>query len=385
MDISIHDDIRVIWVRRAIIFFFLMGIFLSFKLWVSDRLFPLLPVFDIVPTSVFPYDYILVFSLILLLGINLFSWKNMVNIFALLILLILFLQDQNRWQPWVYIYFIFLIIFSLPAKKAGDKNYPLFYFRLIIIGIYLWSGIQKLNTNFIDGTFESILTRLIGIQDRQLIENFKVLGYFIPAVEIVTAVLLFLPKWRNIGVYAATLTHIFILIYLSPLGINNNSIVYPWNAAMIFIVFILFYRTTEKMNLSNLYRFDTGTILIIFSIYLFPFLNFFGWWDNYLSFSFYSNKVDTYFVVIAENELYKVDSRLSQYYLHVEGLEGGQIIDVGKWSEKELNVPFYPERRTFKKVANSFCRLGIKDDQLYFLELSSLEKGKYARYTCKDL
>lgn len=376
---------RIAAVRRTIVFFFLIGVFLSFKLWVSDRLFPLVSVFDTIPALIYPFDYILIFLLIILMGINLFHWRNTLNVIILLILLFLFIQDQNRWQPWVYVYFIFLSLFSLSRKPSGNENCLLLCFRLIIMGIYLWSGIHKMNLSFINGTFKHILIDFLGFQNRSFVDDIINIGFFIPLFEIAISVFLFVPKLRNIGVYYATATHIFILLYLSPLGVNDNSIVYPWNVAMIFIVFILFYRTKDKISIFKFQKIDLRAILVTILIYIFPILNFFGLWDNYLSFSLYSDKTNSYYIVIAQSQIDKVDKRLSRYFLPIDNVKGGQIIDVGKWSEMELNVPFYPETRTFKKVAKSFCNFGIAEDQLYFLELSYLEKGKYMRYTCKDI
>jgi hypothetical protein len=381
---TISEEKRLAFIRKIVLFFLLIGIFLSFKLWTSDRIFPLLPVFDKIPLLIYPFDYLFIFSLILLLCINLFYWKNRINLFVIAILSVFFIQDQNRWQPWAYIYFMFLILFSFSGKSENKQRNLLFYFRIIIIGIYLWSGIHKLNSNFIDETFEMILTRFLSLQEEQLINSLKPLGYCIPLVEIAISIFLFLSKLRDIGVYLAIISHIFILLYLSPLGVNDNFVVYPWNIAMITIVFFAFYRTTDKLEILR-NKPDLRTVLILFLIYIFPGLNFFNLWDNYLSFSLYSNKTDNYYIIIEETQLDKIDKRMVPYFLPIEGLKGGKIIDIGKWSAKELNVPFYPEKRTFKKVAKQFCRLGIRDDQLYFLELKSSEKGKYIRYTCKDI
>ncbi len=32
-----------------------------------------------------------------------------------------------------------------------------------------------------------------------------------------------------------------------------------------------------------------------------------------------------------------------KYFVNIEGLSGGEIIDINQWSIRELNVPFYPE------------------------------------------
>jgi hypothetical protein len=70
----------------------------------------------------------------------------------------------------------------------------------------------------------------------------------------------------------------------------------------------------------------------------------------------------------------------------LEGLSGGEIVDVNKWAMYELNVPFYPETRNLKKMAKCFCNLGIQQDQLYFIEFElPMEKVKFIRFTCSDL
>ncbi len=383
---KLTDDKRIALTRKTIIFFFLIGILLSFKLWISKRDFPLAPVVDGFRTLLFPFDYILAFLLILGLGWSFFDNRKPVNIFVISILTFLFLQDQNRWQPWAYIYFLSLILFALPGKINNNQNNLLTCSRIIMIGIYFWSGIHKLNLNFLDVTYENILREFFGFKDVTFINSIKPLGYVIPLTEICIGIFLCFPKLRNAAVYMAIASHLFILGYLSPLGINSNSIVFPWNVAMIVIVFILFYKTTDKLELKQKLKHNFRIPVIIILTWILPALNFFGLWDNYLSFSLYADKGDEYYIVIAEGQLNKIDKDLSQYYLPADGLQGGQIINLGKWSMQELNVPFYPERRTFKKVAKSFCKFGIEEDKLYFLELAPpLSKGKVTRFTCGSL
>jgi hypothetical protein len=378
---NLPGEKRIILLRKTTLFFFLAGIVLSFKLWISDRSFPMAPVFSSFTFLKSPVDHIFISLLILALGINFFRWKNSINLFAILILFVLLLQDQNRWHPWVYIYFLFLIIFSLPQKPG---NSPLLYFRIIITGVYAWSGIHKLNANFIDSTFNSVLTAFSGISDKQTINDLEPLGYLIPVIEISIAVFFWLPKLRNIAVWLVALSHIFILLYLSPLGIDDNSVVYPWNFAMILIVFLLFYNTTDKIELKFSVKKDPKILAFILLTWIMPGLNFFGLWDHYLSFSLYSGKSNAYFIVVAEDQLSKID-KLNPYYVPSKNFQGGKVISVNHWALEEMNVPFYPERRVFKKTAQIFCDFGIPAEKIYFLEMKPpFGKGIFIKYTCKD-
>jgi hypothetical protein len=117
-----------------------------------------------------------------------------------------------------------------------------------------------------------------------------------------------------------------------------------------------------------------------------PVLNFFGLWDTYLSFSLYSGKINAFYIAVEDNELGKIDKRLNQYFIRIDGLQGGKIIGVNEWAVGELNVPFYPETRNLKKIGTHFCKLGIPDDKLFFLEFElPFEKGIFKRFTCKEV
>ncbi|KAA9340203.1 MauE/DoxX family redox-associated membrane protein [Adhaeribacter soli] len=358
------------------------------NLWHSERLFPLAPAFDFFAGFRHPFDFIFLGLLLILLLLNCFVKKKLVNHLVLGLVFLLALQDQNRWQPWVYLYFLCLVPFSFARKDDGSKHTSLQYFQLLLAGIYFWSGIHKCSTNFLDLTFEPMLTGLFRIADPKIIKALKPWGYSIPALEIITSMALLIPRTRTIGVFLALATHLFILVYLSPLGIDGNYIVYPWNIAMIGLVILSFLQvkgssfTWQGTSLKS----KLLSLLILLLAWFMPVFNFFGYWDSYLAFSLYSEKINEYYIIVAEDELLKIDQRLSAYFLQSKDLQGGQIIDVNKWSLEELNVPFYPETRVFKKVCESFCGLNIEEGKLFFLEFEKpLEKGKFYRFTCKDL
>jgi hypothetical protein len=78
---------------------------LSWKLWLSSRLFPLAPVSNRLPEIAYPFDYIWFLSLLGLLAVISFlpRSRKIVLIFVCLAAL-LSLWDQTRWQPWFYQY-----------------------------------------------------------------------------------------------------------------------------------------------------------------------------------------------------------------------------------------------------------------------------------------
>jgi hypothetical protein len=271
----------------------------------------------------------------------------------------------------------------IPVTHEREKSI-LISLKWIIAGVYVWSGIQKLNPAFIDGTFAQII-KTTAIKTE--FEDIRNLGYMIPVIEFLIGIGLLTAKFRRIALIAAVTTHVFILVYLASNGVDQNTVVYPWNAAMIFFISLLFWNKKENHLLSvgkiSRTSFAVIPVLLVWAV---PILNFFGLWDHYLSFSLYSNKPSTFYIAVEESEIHKVDKRLDNYFAEIPGLTGGQLIDINKWSYGELNVPFYPETKAFKKLSASFCKFGIAEDKLIFLELLR-SKGKihYNKFTCSEL
>lgn len=220
--------------------------------------------------------------------------------------------------------------------------------------MYIWSGIHKLNPNFIELIYRSVLVDLFRINNESIIASFLQFGYIIPLIEISMGTALFFPKTRKIGVLIVVLSHLFILLYISPLGINDNTVVYPWNIAMALFTILLFWNTKNRIIIlgeSNL-QYKALNIIIAILIWVLPSLNFAKKWDSYLSFSLYSGKTSNFYILIKDPEIEKTDSSIYKYYYrNIDGLSGGKIIDIGDWSFRELNVPCYPETRIFKKLS----------------------------------
>lgn len=179
---------RILILRIVVCLFFVLGVSLSFKVWHSDRIFPLLPVFDWIPSSSIDFSKFLamILSFGLLIGAFVRSRSYFIGFFALLLFLLL--QDQMRWQPWVYIYVAFLVPFAL-WKRTDERLLP--YFQFLLIGVYLWSGAYKFGGSFIELTWDKMLRTILFIDDPSTRQSLHFLGYGIPIIEILIAAGLF--------------------------------------------------------------------------------------------------------------------------------------------------------------------------------------------------
>jgi uncharacterized integral membrane protein len=238
------------------------------------------------------------------------------------------------------------MLILLPFLFKISKKQKLTFLRILFIGIYIWSGIHKLNPYFKDLIVESFAIDFFRIQNISTINTFKRMGYLIPLFEIISGLLLYFPSTRKKAVLAILAMHAFILLYLSPFVMNGNYIIYPWNICMMLTVFLFFYGNTDKIEFSySIWRKSKTLYSILLLVLFVPFLNFVGLWDTYTSFSFYSGNVSNFYVL----SKHRIPS-LSKYEILEEHLQQGKIIDLSKWSFNQLNIPIPPEKRTFNQL-----------------------------------
>ena len=118
-----------------------LGMLSCYRLWLTARQFPLIPVAEWFPNPPPPWDRLLFAGLLLSLILALRFHRTGVVLF-LVGAAFLMLGDQNRLQPWFYLYLILLLLTLFPPKTALSGC------RVALSAVYIWSGIHKLNPQF---------------------------------------------------------------------------------------------------------------------------------------------------------------------------------------------------------------------------------------------
>ena len=146
----------VVWCLRIITIAFLFQMGLSLQLWVPlERSYPSLPFFSSLPWSYHPWLTSLlsgVFLIGLVIASSVVRWRQSALLLALGCFLLLLLEDVNRFQPWAYVYLAFLISMAWyhwrphPKRLVGTLQF-------ILVMVYLWSGVHKINVQFIHDVF----------------------------------------------------------------------------------------------------------------------------------------------------------------------------------------------------------------------------------------
>ena len=111
---------KKIIVTRIICFFWLIAKVMSWKVWLAERLFPIVPPFNFLFVPSVVHLVLFIFSLVTLLALFIFPSKKLLLISVIVIEILSCVLDQNRWQPWEYQY-IFIIL-ALVINFKDDKN-----------------------------------------------------------------------------------------------------------------------------------------------------------------------------------------------------------------------------------------------------------------------
>lgn len=327
--------------------FWLVGKILSYKLWVADRLFPVIPPFDIL-FKVPDFVHSVLYLLSLLLITTAFFYPKKIIIVALVVVeLASCFLDQNRWQPWEYQYVITAIVIAINFDNTKKITT---WLLLICAATYFYSGLQKFNSGFLtivwqDTFLHKFFKFPMHVVNNKLVAN---LGYLLPFLEVVLGISLLIKRTQKSAASLLLLMHVVILILIGPLGLMFNIIVWPWNLLM--ICYLLYFIFSEQAIATSLSYFSTGSNAIIAIVWcLFPLLNFIGLWDNFMSFSLYSGRIPNMEICVEKNLPKELE-----YYFHLKQkpkkctCENGVNIQV--WGMDEILVPPLPQERVYKKV-----------------------------------
>ncbi len=363
----------------------LAGLALSQKLWLSSRLYPLTPVFPFIRPYNPPADRVVFYAVIFLLALLCIAPKRHFLIAALALLFLLAMQDQSRWQPWFYQYVLMLLVLAF----AGDSREEALLNTccMIVAATYFWSGLAKFNPHFINELFPALLEPLAGkrLAHDPIVHSLGVTAAFI---ESATGAALLFPRVRVTALSCAIAMHLFIFISLGPLGHNFNGVVWPWNAAMIAFLFILFFRRTKPFGFREVvwgrnFLFQR-IVFLLFGVM--PALSFFGLWDQYLSSALYSGNRNSGVIYMTDAVYDRLPGELQNYVTDEGPNRNG--LDINSWSYFELSVPSYPEIRIYRSVARKFCsyasdgagiELRIED------KLTVISNNRQRVYRCADL
>ncbi len=379
-----NADPRTIWLRATLLTATFLGLIASMPVWFNTRTFPLLPIVSGFPILPAPLDKCLYALMLTSLVAAIWFYRQAVIVF-LAASLFAYCGDQNRGQPWLYMYWVLLLLSLFPAPSA------LAACRCAVSVIYIWCGIQKFNARFFAVTPEWFVAPAANWHLPQVaIDLLKLSVKSAPFVELAIGLLLWFPKLRRAAFVAVILTHTFALLFLGPLGHNYNWVVWPWNLAMIALVLGLFAggklfgktpggaveasklkpedrskKSHKPAPVTPMIAGFIGTfgelrrshpaLAVVTLFALLPVLGYSGRWDSYFSFSLYSENLAVANIFVTESFRDNLPPHLKNYaqkfpQAYDPQHQGPYTFSFTGWGFEETHVPPISEPRNFENV-----------------------------------
>ena len=378
---------RLFWLKSTVIAASCIGLSMSSALWIGPRSFPSTPVSSMIPTIDGVVALGLYVALFVSAAVALAVREPRWPIAAFLAVVAVFCAaDQTRLQPWVFQYSALLAAVALYTRTGADgERRALNVIRLIIAFTYVYSGLQKMNLNFVENEFPWIVQPITS-QFPSTVYLLHGMGMVAPFVQVAFGVGLLTRRFRRAALIAAVAMHLFILAMLGPAGLDWNNIVWPWTAAMAIFDVILFSDASDVSWREIVWsRRDPchAAIAILFAIL--PALSFFNLWDSYLSAALYSGN-------LTEAQIYLSDAGAAALPVAIKSRTvrtspNTNVLNLQGWAVEDLNGSPYPETRVYKAIGRSVCsKLGdpsqlvliVREQRMFF---SHPETG----YRCSEL
>ena len=380
------DEERLRLVVRALAASILACLAFSGKLWLSARLYPLVPVLGVVPPFPWPLD---LFVLALLVGLLVglvarpLSWPlaaAVVGLFALL-----FAQDQSRLWPSFYQFFLLLLLLLAHRPGGGEPAAArtLHGMRFVLAAVYFWGGVQKLTPHFFREEFPWFVRPLTDLLPGP-VPWLPVLGLAAAVGEALLGIGLLTRRFRRIALGEALLMHAVILVCIGPLRGDWNDSAWIWSLATAGLAWLLF-RAAEPFRLATMFAASRAAnvppAVVVVLAGILPVLDNFNRWDSALSFNVYTGNTRVGHVVMPPGSAARLPREIAAHALSVGEME---VLDLNAWAMQEFNAGTYPADRVFRALLADICgRLGEPTVELVVVEKASwLAPKTPRRETC---
>jgi hypothetical protein len=320
-----------------------------------------------------PWDKCFFGGLLLALVLACWFYRPAVTFF-LLASLFAYFEDQNRGQPWFYMYWVMLGLTLLPQTVV------LAACRCALSAAYIWSGIQKCNSKF----FQVVPAWFVAAATSWHLPGWLVhlLQWAVataPLMELAIGIALWSTRFRRAAIGLTLAVHLTALLFLGPLGYGYDLVVWPWNLAMIALVVTLFSSGTRRKTPALR---ETGAnarsrsstlrssyfaqalaelghsrlaMAVIALFTLLPVLSYAGLWDSYFSFTLFAESQAKADIFVSDAYRARLPPRIAVHVHKLRqaydpGFQGPYVFDFQSWGYQQLRAPPIFEPRNYRSI-----------------------------------
>jgi hypothetical protein len=284
------------------------------------------------------------------------------------------LLDQHRLQPWAYQFVIVGAVLSL-----APTGYGLRLVRLLVVSIYFWSAVSKLDAAFLVSHGQLLLDGLLRAARIDAgawsLDVRRAAAVLFPVGEFAVGVLLFVPRTRVCGLAASIAMHALLLLTLGPWGLGHKPGVLIWNVYFIVQNVLLFRRNSTPEPQTPFgevaaYRSAAATSLVAIAAFM-PLLESSGWWDHWPSWAVYSSRPAVATMLVREARVHDLPPTLRNCVGRPEPLTDWHPVSIDTWSFELLQCPIYPQERYRLALFGAIAgEAGLGDDVRVRVETS---------------
>lgn len=345
---------RAVWIQRwvAVSAIVLMGS--TFALWFPASVtepFPLIGLLDWAAQLPVVVDW--AFSAGLILGwlLLLTPWHRAGVACTVACGVALVVLSQQRLQPWHY-----QLVLCAMILATGKGNLQLRMLRWLTISIYVYSGLSKLDFEFLHTVGQQFLTlvleqlRVDGLSNQTRVW----LVAFFPITELLIAGGLMFSRTRSLATLAAVGMHLTLVWMLGPWGMQHSWAVVLWNVHFAVLVPLLFWRTGDHVEAGSegsaaenksAQAVPAWSYAIMLPILLLPLVERAGFWDHWPSWALYAPHSSRVEIQVAATATDRLPQDLEAL---LPDAEEGQLwirLPIDRWAINSVSAPVYPQAR----------------------------------------
>ena len=279
-----------------------------------------------------------------------------VLLIGLVPLAVLLMGDQHRFHPWIYQYVLMaLAIGGMPGGRSSGTC------RLLLIALYVHSGISKLDATFVREIGAVFLERAaspLGLEPMAWPGPARASAILaMPAFELLVGLGLLWRGSRTLALAGAVLMHATLIGILGPWGLDQSTIVVVWNASLLIEGLVLFARTGDR----RLGEFGpmtprTAPLLAVFGLAIvLPFSERWGYWDTWPSFALYASHAERVHVMLHKDGIERYPEAIRRHLEPPKAGDPWRRLNLTSWSRSERGTPPYSQARAAVGVAEAIA------------------------------
>ncbi len=287
------------------------------------------------------------------------------------LLILLFVIDQHRLQPWAYQTAIYATVFASMSPAAARR-----WLVPLAASVYIYSAAGKFDYQFVHTVGIDFLRAIAGpvggLPDEMPISTRSWIAFLFPVSEIAIGILLLLGptrRWAGIG---AMFMHASLMAILGPWGLNHSAGVLLWNVLLTIQAWFLFVGSAhsgERAELTDPQRpmFHHGAIvakMLVVLAMLMPVFERHGYWDHWPSWALYSPHNSRLDAEIHRSGVRLLPAEMRTLIEPDANGDGWQTLSLDRWSLDTRRVPIYPQSRYQLGLAVAIAESRDIDDQI---------------------